>query len=841
MVGKIFYIIILAGLLCSVRANAQMNDAIKKSFVEHYHQLELRKYTDSYKAAVELQQSIESFLKSPTEDNLSKAKSSWLKARANFEETKVDRSFQGPIALYSQDIQERLQRRINPWPLNDAAIDYVRKDLHAGMINDPQVILNKEVLIKKSSVEEELGGVTGYPAIEFLLWGQVLKKSEKKGSIQRDYEAIGDLKKNFLLWGQAFNSQELAKVPPHSFFETGRRLALDYAPGNVIKDRRRLYLKIVADLLVEDLKAVVDSLKLIINGKDDLQRILFGLANASNYELATKNIYAVIFYDGHIYTQSMISGTAQQEFQYDIIGMIEAYHTGLDQLALVTDPHLAGRIEAQLKESNKEARVLAYDQDVETKEIIMVRLMRSLYWQGELFKQLARNLGISIHLEREEVKSDGKDPKEAFSGGDTTTFDDSDLAFLRPASNSSYAHLKAFYSGYNTISINWLMPSSSIKEFSGLGPIYNRISCSACHINGGPGLSANNEKEPMGSVIIRLSVPGARVPGGLRAHPIYGYQLRDHAVTGVLPEARVTVNYHEVQGFYPDGQTYSLRVPEYKFVDLHFGPLGDDVLFSPRVAPSLFGLGLLESVDEKTILSLANAEKHFPGRVGGKPNYVWDEERKSTVLGRFGWKANQPSIEQQIALAFIEDIGITNPIYPQHDIPYRKMQGLTPAESNIPQRLLDRLSAYLHLLAVPARRDLSDPQVIHGEGIFKKIGCAACHIDTMQTGENKEIPELSKQTIHPYTDLLLHDMGSGLADGRPDFLATGREWRTAPLWGIGLVGKINKNASFLHDGRARSLEEAVLWHGGQASIAQKRFKALSKQERQELLSFLKSL
>jgi CxxC motif-containing protein (DUF1111 family) len=343
-------------------------------------------------------------------------------------------------------------------------------------------------------------------------------------------------------------------------------------------------------------------------------------------------------------------------------------------------------------------------------------------------------------------------------------------------------------------------------------------------------------------MLVRLSLPGRDPHGGPLPHPVYGNQLNEQGVPGVSGEGWVRVDYREERVTLPDGETVGLRTPRYQFADLHYGPLSGDVQFSPRVGPPVFGLGLLEAVSDQAILQLA--EQGRRQGVNGHPNYVWDAERQRPAIGRFGLKANVATLRQQIAGAFIGDMGITSSLHPKENCTAAQIackQSPSARRPELTDAQLDAVLDYLRLLQVPARRNADDPMVRQGEQTFIAIGCAACHVPVLTTGEFPDLPALSGQTIHPYTDLLLHDMGDGLADHRPDFQAGGREWRTPPLWGIGLVERINEHSYFLHDGRARNLTEAVLWHGGEALPARQHFARLPVGRRQAVIRFLESL
>ena len=275
-----------------------------------------------------------------------------------------------------------------------------------------------------------------------------------------------------------------------------------------------------------------------------------------------------------------------------------------------------------------------------------------------------------------------------------------------------------------------------------------------------------------------------------------------------------------------------------------YGPLGDDILMSPRVAPQMIGLGLLQSVPDETLLALADPDDKDGDGISGRVNMVWNQETQQPAIGRFGWKANQPSLHQQNAGAALGDIGLTTTVN-AHENCTAAQQGCTDAINGgtpeIPDEFLAKLTLYTMTIAVPQQRNADAPEVKQGEALFRDFGCASCHMPSLKTGENAEFPQVSNQTFHAFTDLLLHDMGEGLADNRPDFEATGREWRTPPLWGLGLVPVVNGHDNLLHDGRARGFAEAILWHGGEAEAAKEAFRTAPKDERAALVAFLKSL
>ena len=435
-------------------------------------------------------------------------------------------------------------------------------------------------------------------------------------------------------------------------------------------------------------------------------------------------------------------------------------------------------------------------------------------------------------------------PGEALAGGALTVHDEGARAFTHPGPSISDDHESAFYVGNSFFNKNWVMAPASTTARDGLGPTFNANSCSGCHFRDGRGRPPLDEAEPMLSMLVRLSVPGTDANGGPMPEPNYGGQLQPEAIMGVTPEGRAIVSWEERPGTYADGSPYSLRAPTLRFEDLAYGPLDPETMTSARVAPVMIGLGLLEVVGEADILAAADPEDADGDGISGRANRVWDPAQADMVLGRFGWKANQGSLRAQNAGAFLGDIGITSSLHPEQNCTAAQgdcLDAMTGGEPELDDSLLDDITAYSQLLAVPARRRVDAPEVLRGRERFTDLGCASCHRPRLQTASDAGFDELRAQTIWPYTDLLLHDMGEGLADGRPDGLADGNEWRTPPLWGIGLVEVVNQHTNFLHDGRARSLEEAILWHGGEAESARALFVELSAEDRADLLAFLESL
>ncbi len=427
-------------------------------------------------------------------------------------------------------------------------------------------------------------------------------------------------------------------------------------------------------------------------------------------------------------------------------------------------------------------------------------------------------------------------------GGETTRSARNN-AFGLPAANLSGDERLAFEVGDSFFTQAWVMAPASTDKRDGLGPVFNARACAGCHISDGRAAPKTSTDDATVGLFLRLSVPGETDVGGPVPVPNYGGQLQDQAILGVEPEGQMIIGYEYIEGSYGNGEPYQLRRPVYTVDNLAFGPMPADVMFGPRVAPPVFGAGLLEAIPAEAIVGNADPDDVDGDGVSGRANMTWSSVHEREMLGRFGWKAATATVAEQVAGAFLGDMGITNPINPEENCAATQQacaSAIPGGEPNIDEDLFGRVVFYSLTLAVPAMRDVTEPDVVEGAQLFEQAGCASCHIPTFETGEH-EINALSHQTIHPFTDLLVHDMGPDLADGRPDFGASGTEWRTPPLWGIGLTEQVNGHTFFLHDGRARNLTEAILWHGGEAEGAKQFFIELSDSDRSKILAFLGAL
>ncbi len=434
-------------------------------------------------------------------------------------------------------------------------------------------------------------------------------------------------------------------------------------------------------------------------------------------------------------------------------------------------------------------------------------------------------------------------PLTVNSGGDTTRPVETPDAFSFEAANAPREHQRMFSFGNRLFNTNWVEAPASVKSFDGLGPLYNRVSCSGCHTKDGRGQPPEAGQGPMDSMLLRISIPGAGPHGGPNPVSNYGDQLSERGINGVQPEGHALVSFTENPGHYADGESYSLRVPRYQITDPGYGPFPNDLLISPRVAPQMIGLGLLEAVPDATLLALADPYDTDGDGISGRVNAVWDTARGQIAMGRFGWKAGQPSLLNQNAAAANGDIGLTTGLRPKENCESRQSTcnaSVSDGSPELSDEFLAKLTLYTASLAVPAQRNADDAQVVAGAKVFRALGCAGCHMPTLESGSHV-LPEIANQVFHPYTDLLLHDMGEGLADHRPEFVASGSEWRTPPLWGLGLVPLVNGHRFLLHDGRARGFAEAILWHNGEAETAREAFRTANKRDRDALVAFLRSL
>ena len=466
----------------------------------------------------------------------------------------------------------------------------------------------------------------------------------------------------------------------------------------------------------------------------------------------------------------------------------------------------------------------------------MNRLARACAVAGLLLAGCERSTPTPERIGHYTTPTNQNLPPQALPGGATTfislkpgTARSAD-AFSQPASNLPASERGRFMVGNSFFRSPWVTAPASVSARDGLGPLFAAAACQDCHVRDGRGFLPQD-----GDGFMAATLRIARRDSS--DHPVYGSHLHTHAIAGITPEVSAGIDWIASTATLADGTAVPLRRPAARVDRWHYGPPGDAVL-GLRIAPPMIGLGLLEAIPQAALEEQAR-------RHGGRLNRVRDAASGETVTGRFGWKAAQPTVRQQSLHAFLNDMGITSSLFPHESCTPKQAECKAAARGGQPElenTVADAVVFYARHLATPARRDHDRPDVKTGEALFLSLGCAGCHRPQWITGTVEGSPELSAQTIYPYTDLLLHDMGPDLADGLREGEAGSRDWRTPPLWGLGHTNTVSGvEAGYLHDGRARDFTEAILWHGGEAQAAREAFASLSKEERRKLIRFLASL
>ncbi len=469
---------------------------------------------------------------------------------------------------------------------------------------------------------------------------------------------------------------------------------------------------------------------------------------------------------------------------------------------------------------------------------------------------------------KQDVSKDLNFASQLKLGGETSVSSQDPGAFSFSASNMDTASNRSFLVGNELFEAPWTIAPASADLRDGIGPLLNVSACQTCHINDGRGHAPQDENDSAGSMLVRLFRPAINenetglLLSGLQGNFVdahYGGQIQDHSNPGIASEAQIKITYSEKLVTFEDGFVASLRQPQLSLVNFNYGPLGESTRLSPRIANAMIGLGLLENISESDILENADPDDNDNNGISGEANYVMDVATNSLALGRFGWKAGQPSLRQQSAGAFNGDMGLTTTLFPMANCTDLQadcagaISGVNVGDSvEINDDLLDFVEFYTQHLAVPERRNIEDLDVLAGADLFTRANCQACHTPYFKTGNNSELPALSNQDIFPFTDMLLHDMGEDLSDLQQDgsaapaqetseFLASSREWRTPALWGLGLSNVVHAEAGLLHDGRARTPLEAVLWHGGEAQASKEAVLNFTAVQRSQFQAFLMSL
>ncbi len=463
------------------------------------------------------------------------------------------------------------------------------------------------------------------------------------------------------------------------------------------------------------------------------------------------------------------------------------------------------------------------------------------------------------------------DPQEIKQGGDSGISITSAESYSKPSSNLTASRKGSFFIGNAFFKQPWVVAPASTDSRDGLGALFNVAACQSCHVKDGRGHAPMTADDDADSLLLRLSMPATTEEQRQQlqdsliekvVHPMYGGQLQDRGIQGVPAEARIAVQWTDKPVTFADGHVETLRAPTFNLTNPGYGAFDDAMMVSPRVALPMIGLGLLEQIPDDDIKKQASDSNNSD--ISGKFNWVMDPQTGKHALGRFGWKAGQTKLITQNQSAFNEDMGLTSNIRPHEScMPTQTAclnattgadeqgNGKPPVEVN--DDVAKFVEFYTRNLAVPHRRNADDKLVLAGKKRFYDMGCQSCHTPRYQLPKTDDDHlEQHGQVIYPYTDLLLHDMGDALADrtiagklppkdAQVEFLANSYEWRTPALWGVGLAQIVDPQATFLHDGRARTLMEAVLWHGGEAEKQQQQVLKLDKQGRAELNAFLKSL
>ena len=445
--------------------------------------------------------------------------------------------------------------------------------------------------------------------------------------------------------------------------------------------------------------------------------------------------------------------------------------------------------------------------------------------------------GVSLTACRKHQSTEEFEKQDWYQGGGQTSYNFGSNAFGQVFQGLTPDQL--FLHDVGDKAFEAIFVSAPAPKNSGLGPVYNAVSCAACHISDGRG-KPPVDGEQLISLLIRMSIAGEDPHGGPAEAPGFGGQFQQRGIVGTASEGNVAISYSYETHTFPDGTTYELRVPHYELTGTYTA-LPGGVMISPRIAPPVFGLGLLEAIPDWAIQANEDVNDADGDGISGKVNYVWNILKQQKTIGKFGWKAGAPSLLQQIAAAYNQDMGITNFLFPKESSFGQPQFDFLNDDVELSDSLLYATTFYMQTLSVPARRNVKYAAVIRGKQLFNDAKCTACHTPKFRTAVNVAFKPVSNQLIFPYTDLLLHDMGDGLADNRPDNMASGREWKTPPLWGIGLTEVVNGHSNYLHDGRARDLTEAIMWHGGEAENSVNFFKDLSQGDRNALIKFLKSL
>ncbi|MEQ1437954.1 di-heme oxidoredictase family protein [Fontimonas sp. SYSU GA230001] len=830
---------------CSAREDAASQSAV----LDGYRRIAAAAYADSLTSAEALLATTRRFVAQPDAAGLEAARAAWIAARRPYAQTEALR--------FGNWVVDDWETQVNAWPLDEGLIDYVedgyapsddnplaRADLvHAdavrlGTTRIDTTQFNPALLVHLQRLAPvETSVAVGYHAIEFLLWGQ-----------DRSADGPGDRP-----WTDYALSDELCT--------DGRHRA---ASAQVCR-RRADYLLAVVELLISDLRDMqrhwtddVGSYGMrLVRGapREGLRRMLFGLSSLAAVEMAGERIEVALHTRAQEEEQDCFSDQTHDSLRHNLLG-IANFWTGtyrrsdgsvlevpsLRTLIAARDTAQARRIDAGLAAAREAAARIGgpFDRMIldEGPDGGRARL-RTL---ADALRALAAEIErAGVVLQLGPLNPASTAPAQPAPGGATTALKrspDETLerdAFSQPAANLDAAGRARFMVGNSFFTTPWVAAPASTTARDGLGPLYNASACQHCHIRDGRGHPPDAQRADASGALLRIAT------GSGDADPVYGRQIQDRGIAGVAAEARIALRWEAHDVTLGDGTQVALRRPVVTLEHLAYGPPSAPLRHSLRIAPPMIGLGLLEAIDAADIRAGADPQDRDGDGISGRVNRL----DAAGTIGRFGWKAAQPGVRDQVVSALRNDMGLTTtPGEPQLCTPAQTdcLRATAGGDPEVAADILDALVFYASHLAVPARRWQDAREVRDGERLFHDLGCAACHRPQWRTSRQAASAALADQVIAPYTDLLLHDLGEGLADGVREGDADGREWRTPPLWGLHLTKAVSgAEAGFLHDGRARTLEEAILWHGGEAQAAQAAYRALPKMQRDALVWFLKSL
>jgi CxxC motif-containing protein (DUF1111 family) len=840
-----------AGVLLTLCGCSAREDVARQSAVlDGYRRIAAAAYEDSLTAAEALLDTTRRFVAQPSAQRLDETRTAWIAARRPYAQTEALR--------FGNWVVDEWETQVNAWPLDEGLIDYVddgdaatpdnplaRADLiHAGAVTlgntrIDTAQLNPALLVHLQRLAPvETSVAIGYHAIEFLLWGQDRNAGGPGARPWTDYA-----------------------LEPNLCTDGARR-----ASSAAACTRRGAYLVAVVQLLINDLKEMqrhwtddVGSYGMrLVRGDphEGLRRMLFGMASLAAAELAGERIEVALQTRAQEEEQDCFSDQTHDSLRHNLLGITNFWTgsyrradgsllevPGLRTLIAARDADQVRRVDARMADAvNATAQI-----DTPFDQLILDRPAGGRARLQTLAASL-RALAHDIERAGEVLDLGPLNPASApqaqpAPGGATTALKrspDETLerdAFSQPAANLDAEGRARFMVGNSFFTTPWVVAPASTQARDGLGPLYNASACQHCHIRDGRGHPPDPARTDASGALLRIAV------GTGAADPVYGRQIQDRAIPGVAAEARIALRWESAYIELGDGAQIELRRPVITLADPAYGTISTPLHASLRIAPPMIGLGLLEALDAADIRAGADPDDRNADGISGR---AAEAAGSSTpALGRFGWKAAQPTVRDQIVSALRNDMGLTTtpdevPVCTSAQTDCQR--AASGGDPEVTADILDALTFYARHLAVPARRWQDAREVRDGERLFRELDCAGCHRPNWRTSKQAASTALADQAITPYTDLLLHDLGEGLADGVREGSAEGREWRTPPLWGLHLTKAVSgAEAGFLHDGRARSLEEAILWHGGEAQAARERFRQLPTAKREALIWFLKSL